>query len=61
MKNPVMIKGNKYGFTLYLNPETDFQELLFHVGERFSQSAKFFSGDSQIAVRFEGKELTFEE
>lgn len=61
MKNPVMIKGNKYGFTLYLDPETDFQELLSHVGERFSQSAKFFSGDSQIAIRFEGRELTFEE
>ena len=61
MKNPVMIKGNKYGFTLYLDPETDFTELLHHVGERFSQSAKFFSGDSQIAIRFEGKELTFEE
>ena len=61
MRNPVMIKGNKYGFTLYLDPETDFQELLLQVGDRFSKSAKFFSGDSQIALRFEGRELTFEE
>lgn len=58
MKNPVMIKGNKYGFTLYLNPDLGFEELLFHVGERFAQSGKFFTGDSQIAIRFEGKELS---
>ena len=61
MKNPVMIKGNKYGFTLYLDPETELKELLTLVGERFAQSGKFFSGDSQIAIRFEGKALTFEE
>ncbi len=61
MKNPVMIKGNKFGFTLYLDPETEFKELLTLVGERFAQSGKFFSGESQIAIRFEGKSLTFEE
>ncbi|MDO4556047.1 MAG: septum site-determining protein MinC [Lachnospiraceae bacterium] len=61
MKNPVMIKGNKYGFTLYLDPEMDFAALLPLVGERFLQSNRFFTGDSQIAIRFEGKELTFEE
>ncbi len=61
MKNPVMIKGNKYGFTLYLDPEIGFDELLVHVGNRFAEAGKFFSGDSQIAIRFEGKELTFEE
>ena len=61
MKNPVMIKGNKYGFTLYLDPDTGFDELLTLVGERFGQSGKFFTGDSQIAIRFEGKALTFEE
>lgn len=58
MKNPVMIKGNKYGFTLYLNPEMGFEDLLFHVGERFAQSGKFFAGENQIAIRFEGKELS---
>ncbi len=61
MKNPVMIKGNKYGFTLYLDPDTGLDELLVLVGERFAQSGKFFTGDSQIAIRFEGKALTFEE
>ncbi len=61
MKNPVMIKGNKYGFTLYLDPETGFDELLSQVGERFAQSGKFFTGESQIAIRFEGKALSFEE
>lgn len=61
MKNPVMIKGNKYGFTLYLDPEIGFNELLSEVGTRFAQSGKFFSGDSQIAIRFEGRELSFEE
>lgn len=61
MRNPVMIKGNKYGFTLYLDPEMDFNSLLSQVGERFAQSSRFFSGDSQIAVRFEGRKMTFEE
>lgn len=61
MRNPVMIKGNKYGFTLYLDPEMDFLELLSLVGTRFAQSGKFFSGDSQVAVRFEGKELSLEQ
>ncbi len=61
MKNPVMIKGNKYGFSLYLDPETSFSDLLVHVGQRFTEAGKFFAGDSQVAIRFEGKELTFEE
>ena len=61
MKNPVMIKGNKYGFTLYLDPDTEFNQLLTLVGERFAQSGKFFTGESQIAIKFEGKALTFEE
>lgn len=61
MRNPIMIKGNKYGFTLYLDPEMDFLELLSKVGERFAQSSRFFSGDNQIAIRFEGKNLSFEE
>ena len=61
MKNPVMIKGNKYGFSLYLDPDTEFDQLLTLVGERFAQSGKFFTGESQIAIKFEGKALTFEE
>ena len=61
MKNPVMIKGNKYGFTLYLDPEREFSELLLRIGERFAQSSRFFSEESQIAVRFEGKELSLVE
>lgn len=61
MRNPVMIKGNKYGVTLYLDPEMDFLEILPLIGERFAKSNRFFSGDNQIAIRFEGRKLSLEE
>jgi septum site-determining protein MinC len=56
-----MIKGNKYGFTIYLDPDMEFDSLLTQVGERFAQSSRFFSGDSQVAVRFEGRKMSLEE
>lgn len=61
MKNPVLIKGNKYGISLVLSDTLDFSELLNLIGEKFKESARFFDTDSQIAIRFEGRTLTNEE
>lgn len=58
MKHPVMIKGNKYGIILVLEKSMDFQELLQQIGETFKKNDKFFDSENQIAISFEGRDLT---
>lgn len=60
MKNSVIIKGNKYGITVILDPELPFAELKEAVAEKFRDSTKFF-GNAQMAASFEGRKLTKEE
>lgn len=55
MKNPVLIKGNKYGISLALNSELEFSELLEQIKEKFKESARFFDTKQQIAISFEGR------
>ena len=43
MKSSVIIKGNKYGFQIVLNPTLPFEELLREVGNKFKESTHFFS------------------
>ena len=57
MSNSVMIKGNKSGIILVLDAELDFDELTKEVAKKFKDSAKFL-GNAQMALRFEGRELT---
>ncbi|MCH5265641.1 MAG: septum site-determining protein MinC [Lachnospiraceae bacterium] len=59
-KAPVVIKGNKSGIRIVLDSKMEFQELLKEVEEKFSSSADFL-GNAQVAVSFEGRELTEEE
>lgn len=40
MKNPVLIKGNKYGISLALDQSLEFNELLEQIGQKFKDSAK---------------------
>lgn len=61
MKNPVMIKGNKYGIVLVLDDEMAFEELITIIGEKFSESNKFFDSANQVAITFEGRSLSNEE
>lgn len=42
MKSSVIIKGNKYGFQIVLNPTLPFEELLREVGDKFKESNSFF-------------------
>ena len=58
MKSSVIIKGNKYGFQIVLNPTLPFEELLREVGNKFKESTHFFDLNKPIAVSFTGRELT---
>lgn len=61
MNNPVILKGNKYGIVVALNPEVSFQDLLIELENKLKQSEKFFQSKSQLAITFEGRTLTTEE
>lgn len=61
MKNPVLIKGNKYGISLALSSELEFSELLSLIEQKFKESARFFDTKQQIAISFEGRILSNEE
>lgn len=61
MKQSVLIKGNKAGLTLYLDPALSFEELYNLTIEKFQSSSAFFQFPKPIALRFEGKSLESEE
>lgn len=57
MKQKVVIKSNKYGLIVYMDPESTFAEILAEVKEKFADAAKFFKG-AHMAITFEGRVLT---
>lgn len=59
-KHAVVIKSNKYGITIFLDPQLPFEELKQKVAEKFQASADFF-GSVQMAVSLEGRVLSEEE
>ena len=61
MKNKVIIKGNKFGITIVLDPDIEFSELLEEIKNRLKATDNFFDSGKQIAASFEGRELTNEE
>lgn len=60
MEQPVVIKSNKYGLTVILDPEPDFEALRNYVAVKFEESKKFFKG-AEFAIAFEGRELSQDE
>ncbi len=60
MEQPVVIKSNKYGLTVCLDNELDFDTLRKHVSDKFAESKKFFKG-AEFAIAFEGRKLTQDE
>lgn len=60
MEQPVVIKSNKYGLTVCLDAEPDFETLRSLVAEKFAESKKFFKG-AELAIAFEGRELSQDE
>lgn len=55
--NSVIIKGNKYGIIVVLNPDEKFDKLKEIVAQKFRESSDFFK-DAKMAVTFEGRKLT---
>ena len=60
MKNSVVIKSNRSGMTVILDPELPFDQLLKDVAAKFGESAKFW-GSVQMALTLAGRELSPEE
>lgn len=60
MNNPVIIKGNKYGIIVVLDHDLKYEELKIEIAKKFRESSKFFD-KAQMAVSFEGRELTNEQ
>lgn len=60
MNNSVIIKGNKYGIIVVLNPELPFEVLKQLITDKFKESSKFFE-KAKMAISFEGRKLTNEE
>lgn len=57
MKQKVIIKSNKYGLIVYMDPESTYEEILSDVKEKFADASKFFKG-AHMAITFEGHVLT---
>ncbi len=60
MAQTVMIKSNRYGINLILDPDIAFADLLKAIVEKFKESEKFFKG-SKFGISFEGRSLSGEE
>ena len=61
MKNNVIIKGNRYGISIVLNPDIEFSLLLTELKAHLEQADSFFDSKKQIAASFEGRELSNDE
>ncbi len=60
MRQTVIIKGNNYGLSVFLDPDIPMEELLSDIREKFQESSRFFRG-AKMALSFEGRKLTTEE
>lgn len=60
MRNAVVIKGNKAGMTVILDPELPFDELIQAVESKFKETARFW-GSAQMTLTLEGRTLTANE
>ncbi len=61
MKNTVIIKGNRYGISIVLDKDIAFSQLLTDLEDRLEGAEEFFDSDKQLAVAFEGRQLSNEE
>lgn len=61
MSQSVMIKGNKHGLTLWLDPSLEYDQLYEEAMKKFQVSASFFNFAKPIALKFEGRNLEHEQ
>ncbi len=57
VKNTVIIKANKYGLQVNLDPDIPFPELLADVRDKFKETAKFW-GDAKMVLTLDGRKLS---
>ncbi|MEF9945123.1 MAG: septum site-determining protein MinC [Lachnospiraceae bacterium] len=57
MDNSVIIKSNKYGLIVHLEPEVCYDELLIQIKDKFNDAQKFFQ-NAKMSITFEGRVLT---
>lgn len=60
MTQPVVIKANNFGILVVLDSEIPFSDLVEAVKAKFGESRKFL-GNAEMALGFDGRELTFDE
>ena len=60
MSQHVVIKHNRYGIELVLDPKISFEKLLEVIVEKFQTSGNFFK-DAKMAISFKGRKLSEEE
>ena len=60
MKSSVVIKGNRAGMTVILDPEVPYQQLLGDIAAKFEESARFW-GSVQMTLTLAGRPLTPEQ
>jgi len=60
MRNAVVIKGNKAGMLVYLDPDLPFEEVILALEKKFRETARFW-GTAQMTLTLEGRSLTAEE
>lgn len=60
MDSSVVIKGSKNGISVVLDGTMEFDALKNQIKEKFSSASKFFGG-ADMAISFEGRELTSDE
>lgn len=60
MKDSVVIKSNKYGLTLVLDADIEFEQLIRDICTKFAQSRDFF-GTADMVLSIEGRSVSSEE
>ncbi|MCR5271695.1 MAG: septum site-determining protein MinC [Lachnospiraceae bacterium] len=60
MIQPVIIKSNRFGINLKMDPDMEFRDLMTEITSKFIESADFFK-NAKFAITFEGRELTEDE
>ena len=58
--DPVVLKSNKHGLTLQLDPTIPFEDLVRAICKKFAQSADFF-GETSMILETIGRDITAEE
>ena len=60
MSQFVVMKSNRYGINLRLDPDCSFRDLLDAIIEKFQESEKFFK-NAKVGISFEGRRLSTDE